>query len=64
MEDNSDDEINPEEWLFYLTQIMGNEELRDKVFGEISRKTGFPLEKVEIVMKSLLEFLLMTSRSN
>jgi hypothetical protein len=64
MNDDEKNLIDPEEWLFYLTQIMGNEELRDKVFGEISRKTGFPLEKVEIIMKSVMEVLLNISRPN
>ena len=64
MEENSDDKINPEEWLYYLVQINGDEKLRNEVFGRLAQKTGFPLEKVEIIMKSLMETLLNMSRSN
>ncbi len=64
MEDDSEHGINPEEWLYYLMQINGDKQLRDKVYGELAQKTGFPLEKVEIIMKSLMETLLNISRSN
>ncbi len=64
MEENSDNKINPEEWLYYLVQINGDEKLRNEVFGRLAQKTGFPLEKVEIIMKSLMETLLNMSRSN
>ena len=64
LEGDSGHEINPEEWLYYLVQINGNEELRKEIFGEVARKTGFPMEKVEVIMKSLMETLLNISRSN
>ena len=64
MEGDSGHKINPEEWLYYLVQINGNEKLRNEIFGELAHKTGFSMEKVEVIMKSLMETLLNISRSN
>ena len=64
MGDNPNEKINPEEWLYYLVQINGNEELRNEIYGRMAQKTGFPMEKVEVIMKSLFEILLNMSRSN
>ena len=64
MGDDPNEKINPEEWLYYLVQINGNEELRNEIYGRMAQKTGFPMEKVEVIMKSLFEILLNMSRSN
>jgi len=64
MGDDPNEKINPEEWLYYLVQINGNDELKNELYGRMAQKSGLPMEKVEGIMKSLFETLLNMSRSN
>ncbi len=64
MGDDPNEKINPEEWLYYLVQINGNSELRNKIYERVAQRTGFPMEKVEVIMKSMFEALLNIGRSN
>lgn len=59
-----DQGIDPELWLQYMLLLSGDEEQRLKVVERISQNTGFPPEKVEIILKALMETLLQKSRSN
>ena len=45
MGDDPNEKINPEEWLYYLVQINGNEELRNEIYGRMARRQDFPWKK-------------------
>jgi hypothetical protein len=57
-------EIIPEVWLQALLAISGDKERRADLIQKVSEHTGFPPEKVELIMSALLSTLSNMSRSN
>ena len=70
MEDNFDLEnrenfrINPQVWLQTLLAIAGDKEKRDEVIERVACETGWPPEKVEVLISTTIKLLMDQTRSN
>ena len=62
--ENDDQEIDPELWLYALLAMTGDKNQKQALVEKISRNTGFPPEKVEIILEALLKTLMEKVRSN
>ena len=55
-DENDEEEINVEEWLFALMAMTGNQADMDELVRKISSKTGQSLDEVEtIITATILE---------
>lgn len=56
--------INPHVWLRTLLAIAGDKEKKEEVVQAISEQTGFPTEKVEVILATTINVLVSETRSN
>lgn len=56
--------IDPHVWLQTLLAIAGDREKKEEVIRIISEKTGFPPDKVEMIMATTINVLVNDTRSN
>lgn len=59
-----DEEIDPEVWLQFMILFSGDEEKRKEMVNRIAQNTGFTPEKVETILKALMQTLVAMTRSN
>lgn len=64
LEDRENFRINPEVWLHTLLAITGDKEKKEEVVRKISRTTGFPPEKVELIITTTISILINDTRAN
>ena len=56
--------INPQAWLHTLLAITGDREKREEVVQIIVQETGWPPEKVEVLISTTIKLLMDQTRSN
>jgi len=56
--------INPHVWLRTLLAIAGDKDRKAEAIQIISEQTGFPTEKVEVIMTTAISVLLNDTRAN
>ncbi len=62
--ENDEEEINVEEWLFALMAMTGNQADMDELVRKISSKTGQSLDEVEKIIRATIQELTRRSRTN
>ena len=62
--ENDEEEINVEEWLFALMAMTGNQADMDELVRKISSKTGQSLDEVEKIIRATIQELARRSRTN
>ena len=63
-DENDEEEINVEEWLFALMAMTGNQADMDELVRKISTKTGQSLDEVEKIITATIQELAKRSRTN
>jgi len=56
--------INPHMWLRTLLAIAGDKNQKAEAIQVISEQTGFPPEKVEVILATTISVLLNDTRAN
>ncbi len=56
--------INPQVWLCTLLAIAGDKETKEEVVQRIAHESGWPPEKVEVLMSTTIKILMNQTRSN
>jgi hypothetical protein len=56
--------INPHVWLRTLLAIAGDKDRKAEAVQIISEQTGFPPEKVEVILATTISVLMNDTRSN
>jgi hypothetical protein len=56
--------INPQVWLRTLLAIAGDKDRKAEAIQIISEQTGFPPEKVEVILSTTISILINDTRSN
>lgn len=56
--------INPEVWLHTLLAIVGDKDRKAEVVERVARKTGFPPEKVNLIIVTTIGVLINQTRAN
>ncbi len=56
--------INPHVWLQTLLAIAGDKDRKAEAIQIISEQTGFPPEKVEVILATTISVLINDTRSN
>ena len=64
LDDIENFKINPHVWLQTLLAIAGDKEKKAEVIEVISAKTGFPPEKVDVILSTTINVLVSETRSN
>lgn len=64
LDDVDNFKINPHVWLRTLLAIAGDKEKKDEVVQVIAEQTGFPTEKVELILATTIDVLVSETRSN
>jgi len=60
---DDDFEIDPDVCLQALLAMTGDKERREQLITRTAEKTGLPLEKVEVIIATSLDFLAKQSKS-
>jgi hypothetical protein len=56
--------INPHIWLRTLLAIAGDKDRKAEAIQIISEQTGFPTEKVEVILATTISVLMNDTRAN
>lgn len=56
--------INPEVWLHTLLAIVGDKDRKAEVVQRVAQKTGFPPEKVNLIIVTTIGALINQTRAN
>ena len=56
--------INPQAWLRTLLAIAGDKDRKAEAIQIISEQTGFPPDKVEVILATTISILMNETRSN
>jgi len=56
--------INAAIWLRTLLAITGDKEIKKEVVQTVAQMTGFPTEKVEVIMATTINVLINDTRAN
>lgn len=64
LEDRENFRINPEVWLHTLLAITGDRARKEEVVQKISQATGFPTEKVELIITTTISILINDFHAN
>lgn len=56
--------INPHVWLRTLLAIVGDKEQKQEAVRRIVQKTGFPPDKVELLLATTIKVLIDETRAN
>jgi hypothetical protein len=64
LEDRENFRINPEVWLHTLLAITGDREKKAVMVRQITYKTGFLPEQVELILTTTIGILINQTRAN
>jgi hypothetical protein len=64
LDDIENFKINPQVWLRTLLAIAGDKDRKLEAIQIISEQTGFPPEKVEVILTTTISVLLNDTRAN
>jgi hypothetical protein len=64
LEDRENFKINPEVWLHTLLAITGDKEKKAELVREITQKTGFSSEQVQLIITTTISVLISQTRAN
>lgn len=64
LNDREDFKINPHVWLRTLLAIAGDKDRKEEAIQIVSEATGFPPEKVEVILATTISVLMNDTRSN
>jgi hypothetical protein len=64
LDDVENFKINPHVWLRTLLASAGDKEQKEEVVQVIAEQTGFPTEKVEVILATTINVLVSQTRSN
>ena len=64
LNDKESFKINPHVWLRTLLAIAGDKDRKAEAIQIISEQTGFPPDKVEVILATTISVLLNDTRSN
>ena len=56
--------INPQVWLKTLLAIAGDKDRKAEAIQIVSEQTGFPRDKVEVILATTITVLLNDTRAN
>ena len=56
--------INPQVWLKTLLAIAGDKDRKAEAIQIVSEQTGFPTDKVEVILATTITVLLNDTRAN
>lgn len=57
-------EFDPEIWLQFLLALNNNKGQKEMIVERISKKTGLPPEKIEVIIAYTTEFMANKARCN
>jgi hypothetical protein len=64
LEDRENFRINPEVWLHTLLAITGDKEKKAEMVRQITRKTGYSPEQVDLILTTTIGVLINQTRAN
>ncbi len=64
LEDRENFKINPEVWLHTLLAITGDKEKKAEMVRQITRKTGYSPEQVDLILTTTIGVLINQTRAN
>lgn len=64
LEDKENFRIDPQVWLQTLLAIAGDKEKREEVIEIVACETGWPPEKVELLISTTIKLLMDQTHSN
>jgi hypothetical protein len=64
LEDRENFKINPEVWLHTLLAIVGDKEKREEAIRQVTEKTGFSPEEVQVILTTTISALINQTRAN
>jgi hypothetical protein len=64
LEDRENFKINPEVWLHTLLAITGDKEKKAEMVRQITRKTGYSSEQVDLILTTTIGILINQTRAN
>jgi hypothetical protein len=64
LENKENFRINPQVWLQTLLAIAGDKEKKEEVVQRVARETGWPSEKVEVLISTTIKLLMDQNHSN
>ena len=64
LEDRENFKINPEVWLHTLLAIVGDREKKEEAIRQVTQKTGFSPEEVNVILKNTIRVLVDQTRAN
>jgi hypothetical protein len=64
LEDRQNFKINPEVWLHTLLAITGDKEKKAAMVRQITRKTGYSPDQVDLILTTTIGILIDQTRAN
>ncbi len=64
LQNREDFKINPQVWLCTLLAIAGDKEKKEEVIQRVAQESGWPLEKVEVLISTTIKILMNQTHSN
>lgn len=64
LENKENFKINPEVWLHTLLAIVGDKDRKAEIVQKVAQKTGFPPEKVNLIITTTISILINQTRAN
>jgi hypothetical protein len=64
LENRENFKINPEVWLHTLLAIAGDKDRKAALVQRVAQKTGFPPEKVNLIIATTISVLINQTRAN
>lgn len=64
LEDREKFKINSEVWLHTLLAIVGDTEKKKEAIWQITQKSGFSPEEVNVILKTTIRVLINQTRAN
>jgi len=64
LEDIENFKINPEVWLHTLLAITGDKDKKAEMLRQVTQKTGFTPEEMNVILKTTIGVLINQTRAN
>ena len=64
LEDRENFKINPEVWLHTLLAIIGDREKKAEMVRQITQRTGYSAEQVDLIVTTAIGILINQTRAN
>ena len=64
LEDIENFKINPEVWLHTLLAITGDKDKKAEMLRQVTQKTGFTAEEMNVILKTTIGVLINQTRAN